>query len=253
MRRAIRAFAVMSRHLVSRSPPTGEACTSGQPPPARGDGPRIATGRPVVAHTTFRVCLALSAQATPPASEQAQIEQIRQRIEALEQRMLDELAALRTELAARESATAATPAAQAIAPRAAVTGAGQGDTFSRDRESVARIDNVPTDVGPQGFVAIPGTPARAKLDGYAKLDTIVDAKPAGNTDQFVPSTIPIGLPDALQTASTTMHIRQTRLNLDFRSPTEIGEFRSFVELDFFGSSGRSIRGCAISTVRSPTC
>ena len=195
--------------------------------------------------TTASVCLALcvlapttsaSAQATEPASEQARIEQIRQRIEELEKRMLDELAALRAELATRQAVAGPAPSPQPPPP-ATVSGAAQGDTFSRDRESVARVNNAPTEVGPLGFLNIPGTSARVKVDGYAKLDTIVDAKPAGNTDQFVPSTIPVGLSDALRTAATTMHVRQTRLNLDFRSPTEVGEFRTFAELDFYGSGG----------------
>ena len=178
-----------------------------------------------------------AAQPPLPVSEQAQIEQIRQRIEALEQRMLEELSALRNDLAAREAAAPGAQPAPAAPPLASVSGAAQGDTFSRDCESVARVNNAPTDAGPQGFLAIPGTPARVKVDGYAKLDTIVDTKPAGNPDQFVPSSIPIGLPDALRTATTTLHIRQTRVNLDFRSPTELGEFRSFAELDFYGAGG----------------
>ena len=190
------------------------------------------------------ICLAVLLASAPrialaQGSEPAQIDEIRRRIEALEQRMQQEIAALRAELAARESMagvqrpTAPQPAPSQPAPSAV----DQGDTFSRDRESVARVNNVPPEAVPQGFLSIPGTPARMKVDGYAKLDTIVDGKPAGNTDQFVPSSIPVGLADSLRTASTTMHIRQTRLNLDFRSPTELGEFRSFAEFDFYGSSG----------------
>jgi hypothetical protein len=100
------------------------------------------------------------------------------------------------------------------------------------------VNNAPTDPSFQGFVAIPGTPARVKVDGYAKLDTIIDSKPAGNTDRFIPSTIPVGLTDAQRSPSTTMHVRQTRLNLDFRSPTELGvDFRTFAEIDFYGTSG----------------
>ena len=93
------------------------------------------------------------------------------------------------------------------------------ETFARDAETVARIDNRPLDPAMQGFMAIPGTPARVKVDGYAKLDSNIDTKPAGNPDRFVPSTIPIGLSDAQQTASSTMHVRQTRINVDFRIPT----------------------------------
>ena len=103
---------------------------------------------------------------------------------------------------------------------------------------MARVNNQPLDPALQGFLAIPGTPARLKFDGYAKLDTIVDTKPAGNSDTFVPSSIPVGLTDAERVASSTLHVRQTRLNLDFRSPTEFGaDFRTYAEIDFFGTSG----------------
>ena len=202
------------------------------------DGTRVppATSTACVALFVLAASTA-AAQTPPPVSEQAQIEQIRQRIEALEKRMLEELSALRPSspharrphperrprrprLHRRQSAVLA---ARAIPSRAIVRASPASTTPDRRR--------------PQGFLAIPGTPARVKVDGYAKLDTIVDTKPAGNPDQFVPSSIPIGLSDALRTATTNLHIRQTRVNLDFRSPTELGEFRSFAELDFYGAGG----------------
>src|SRR4029078_11165746 len=96
-------------------------------------------------------------------------------------------------------------------------------------------DNKPIDPALQAFILIPGTPARMKIDGYAKLDTIIDTKPAGNTDRFIPSTMPVGLSEAEQNPSTTLHIRQTRINVDFRSPTTLGsDLRTFAEIDFFG-------------------
>jgi hypothetical protein len=165
---------------------------------------------------------------------------LKQRLEELERTTAAGIASLRREIATAEGTA---PATAITAPAGQATQAAQADerkpeTFARDGETVARVDNRPIDPALRGFIAIPGTPSRLKVDGYAKLDAIVDTKPAGNPDRFLPSTIPIGLTDTQQTASTNLHIRQTRINIDFRSPTELGsDFRTFAEIDFFGASG----------------
>ena len=160
------------------------------------------------------------------------LEDLKRQLSALERDTAGQIAAIRQQIAALESA-APGPAAASVQTAAPVPPA--QETFARDRETVARVDNAPLDPALQGFVPIPGTLARVKIDGYAKLDTIVDSRPAGNPDRFIPSTIPVGLTDAQETPSTTLHIRQTRLNLDFRSPTSIGsDLRTFAEIDFFG-------------------
>jgi hypothetical protein len=186
---------------------------------------------------------AAGAQAPSQASV-LRIEDLKRQLEDLERKLALEIAAVRQQISVLEAqggppATPSGAAAVQAAAGAPVNQAPAGDeTFSRDRESVARVDNRPLDPAMLGFIAIPGTPARVKVDGYAKLDTNIDTKPAGNPDRFVPSTIPVGLTDAQQTASSTMHVRQTRINVDFRSPTELGsDFRTFAEIDFFGSGG----------------
>jgi hypothetical protein len=76
-----------------------------------------------------------------------------------------------------------------------------------------------------------------KLGGYVKVDLIHDFDAIGSTDNFDPRTIPT---DGTDGSNTRMHARQTRLNLDFRTPTSSGDMRFFVEGDFFGS-GNSFR------------
>ena len=174
---------------------------------------------------------AAGAQAADAARNSA-LEDLKRQLAAIERDTAAQIAALRQQITALESAR---PGPAAVAPQAGPPAPSGQETFARDRETVARVDNVPLDPALQGFVAIPGTPARVKIDGYAKLDTIVDSRPAGNPDRFIPSTIPVGLTDAQETPSTTLHIRQTRLNVDFRSPTTIGsDLRTFAEIDFFG-------------------
>jgi hypothetical protein len=207
------------------------------------------TDRPIVPPLRPYVGLAFALAAflvAPPASMAQDtssvqtVEELQRRLNEIELAMQAQIAALRQQIADLGGAKppVAQPAASPTAQLAVVGGAAEETTFARDRESVARVNNQPLDPTLQGFLSIPGTPARVKVDGYAKLDTIVDTKPAGNPDQFVPSSIPVGLTDAERVASSTLHVRQTRLNLDFRSPTELGaDFRSYAEIDFFGASG----------------
>ena len=172
-----------------------------------------------------------SAQPADVAQKSA-LDDLKRQLTELERATAAQIAVIRQQIAALESAgpAVAGPGVQPAPPVEL-----QEETFARDRETVARVDNAPLDPAYQAFVSIPGTPARVKIDGYAKLDTIVDTRPAGNPDRFIPSTIPVGLSDAQRTPSTTLHIRQTRLNLDFRSPTSLGsELRTFAEIDFFG-------------------
>jgi hypothetical protein len=190
---------------------------------------------------------ATAAQSATPAAPQS-IDDLKRRIEELERVTKAQIDALRAQVAQQEADLArlrtAPPAApdagppQQISDRTVVSATASQETFNRDRETAARVDNVPIDPAMIGFFAIPNTPARLKVDGYAKLDTIFDMRPAGNADQFNVGGIPINLPEAQRVANTNIHARQTRVQLDFRSPTgTTSEFRAFAEIDFFGSSG----------------
>ena len=113
-------------------------------------------------------------------------------------------------------------------------------TFSEDSEAAARYDNLPLDPKYRGFFRLPGTQTILKIGGYFKTDFIYDLKPAGNTDAFVPASIPI--PQVVTINNTTISVRPTRLNLDFRIPnTRIGEVRLYVEGDLFGTNSTTPR------------
>jgi len=103
-----------------------------------------------------------------------------------------------------------------------------------------RYNNVPLDPKYQGFFRLPGTQTILKIGGYFKTDFIYDLKPAGNGEAFVPASIPI--PQLVTVNNTTVSIRPTRMNLDFRIPsTRIGEVRFYVEGDLFGSNSTTPR------------
>lgn len=113
-------------------------------------------------------------------------------------------------------------------------------TFSEDSVAAPRYDNVPLDPKYQGFFFLPGTQTILKIGGYFKTDFIYDLKPAGNTDAFVPSSIPI--PTVVGVNNANVSVRPTRLSLDFRVPsTRIGEIRFYVEGDLFGTNSTTPR------------
>lgn len=185
----------------------------------------------VTLFTVMSVAATASAQSTA-SSQKPSLDDLKRQLAEFERTTTAQIAAFREQIAALD------PSGSGAAPssvQAAVPTASTQETFARDPETVARVDNKPIDPALQGFIPISGTPARMKIDGYAKLDTIIDTKPAGNSDRFIPSTMPVGLSEAEQNPSTTLHIRQTRINVDFRSPTSIAsDLRTFAEIDFFG-------------------
>src|SRR5262245_9573222 len=72
-----------------------------------------------------------------------------------------------------------------------------------------------------------------KFGGYLKVDVIHDFDNIGSADSFVTTTIPTTPTDEINGNTTRIHARQSRLNLDVRGPTSKGDFRGFVEGDFF--------------------
>ena len=94
--------------------------------------------------------------------------------------------------------------------------------------------------GPQTIPPLPNLewgfgPYKLKLGGYVKLDAIHDFNQIGSTDSFDPRTIPVVHDSTVPEDNTTLHARQTRINLDVTGP-----MRVFVEGDFFGD-GNSFR------------
>ncbi len=87
---------------------------------------------------------------------------------------------------------------------------------------------------PPGWWLIPSTDTRFKFGGYVKLDFIHDFNPIASPDFFDVSKIPT---DGSKGQSSHLHAKETRLNLDVRTDTKVGELRAFVETDFYGTNG----------------
>ena len=114
------------------------------------------------------------------------------------------------------------------------------ETYSQDPQAAPRIDNVPLDPNFPGYFRLPGTKTLLKIGGYFKTDFIRDLRPAGDTERFIPASIPV--PTSGNGTNSTVSVRPTRLNLDFLIPLEdLGSVRFFVEGDLFGSSSTTPR------------
>lgn len=87
---------------------------------------------------------------------------------------------------------------------------------------------------PPGWWLIPKTETRFKVGGYVKFDLIHDFNPIGSPDFFDVSKIPT---DGSKGQTTHMNGKETRLFLDVRNDSKVGELRAFVEGDFYGSGG----------------
>lgn len=114
------------------------------------------------------------------------------------------------------------------------------ETYSQDPEAAPRMDNAPLDPRYPDYFRLPGTQTFMKIGGYFKTDFIRDIRQAGDTERFIPSSIPVPTPTGV--TNSTVSIRPTRMNLDFLVPSEaLGKIRFYVEGDLFGSSSTTPR------------
>ena len=114
------------------------------------------------------------------------------------------------------------------------------DTVKEDDLAAPRPGNAPLDPSYRGFMQLFGTKTWVRLGGYAKLDSIVDSTKVGNPNTFLTSRIPVeGEADHGKDEQFALHAKQTRLNLELRSPTDFGSLKIYYENDFFGNSDQS--------------
>ncbi len=111
------------------------------------------------------------------------------------------------------------------------------ETVMEDNHAAPRPGNAPIDPTYAGFMPLFGTKTWLRLGGYAKVDSILDSTKVGNPNKFVTGGIPVeGEANYGKSEEFTLHAKQTRINLELRSPTSLGSLRVVYENDFFGSS-----------------
>ncbi|MEM9375251.1 MAG: DcaP family trimeric outer membrane transporter [Pseudomonadota bacterium] len=86
-----------------------------------------------------------------------------------------------------------------------------------------------------GSLVIPGSTASVRIGGYVQGDMGYDFDSLGFSDALNLRTVPL---DGTQSDGEQVfrsHARYSRLNFDIRDETRFGLFRTFLEVDFFGS------------------
>jgi hypothetical protein len=89
-------------------------------------------------------------------------------------------------------------------------------------------------------IPIPGTEARFRISGFAKLDYVQDLDYVGDRFEFELATIPVeGTPEAALNGRSTLHAKQSRIGFDFRATARNEKrgwefpLQAFLEIDFF--------------------
>jgi DcaP outer membrane protein len=132
------------------------------------------------------------------------------------------------------------PSAVKLSPEQLHTAVGKEtaeyETLSEESEPVPRLYNAPLEATYPGFFVLPGTQTMMRINGNLKTDFIFDPRPAGVSDSFIPSSIPI--PQGSSTNNFNVGIRESRFSADLRIPvSNIGMARTFIQFDFFGANG----------------
>ncbi len=143
-------------------------------------------------------------------------------------------------------AEAATPSEQAASAPQSATGEQTPQETPKKKDDGSHPAHGPTGkaepaatAGEKGIIpkaiAIPGTDLTLTIGGYAKVDFIQDFSGIGNAFDFQTNSIPAeGTSAAEESGRTTIHARETRVNMDLRSHSGATKFRVFVEGDFYG-------------------
>jgi len=84
-----------------------------------------------------------------------------------------------------------------------------------------------------GSIRVPGTNTALKVGGQARMTLVHTLEPLGVDDRFITSSIPVdGSQVAGEAARAVYTPIASRVNLDVRTPTGVGDIRAFIEWDF---------------------
>ncbi len=165
---------------------------------------------------------------------ESRVQQLEQRLEQAEKRAADAEAALAKTQA--PSAAGAGPAPAAIAAQPATVTTAPAPVPVRHYHDQASTPHGEGDGKFPNSWPIPGTDSYLAIGGYVKGDFIQDFDSVGNDNQFSTNSIAIdGSAASDLDGQSTLNARETRFNLDFHKPTELGNLRAFIEGDFAGS------------------
>ncbi len=118
------------------------------------------------------------------------------------------------------------------------------ETVATLQERLAAIPEDPVSaLGEEGFpgsIRVPGTNAAMKIGGFVKGTLVKSFDPLATTDRFIVGSIPVGDSEPGAEEQSSLTANQSRVNLETREKTGVGDLRAFVEADF-ASSGDTFR------------
>lgn len=135
---------------------------------------------------------------------------------------------------AKASAAAPAPAVAPVATVVAAPAPAPAAAPAIDTSNFVTKGDLP------GSFKIPGTDTSIKFGGYAKLDAIGDISGGGlgGTPAVFPAISVRGANNqSKREGQWWLTARQSRLNLETRTPTDYGPLKIFVEGDFYGAGG----------------
>lgn len=159
-------------------------------------------------------------------SQKKQIEDQRKLLQSFGQR-LDELAQQQ-------------PAESAAAPPKSKEELALLERVSKLEEKLKEQPEAPADVlragDFPGSIRIPGSNMAGKVGGFVRLGFVDSIDPIVSDDRFIVGSIPVEEGDTGQ-QGTTISAKRSRVNLDMRMDSSVGQFRAFIEGDFAGDGG----------------
>lgn len=180
---------------------------------------------------TFLSCLVMGTSlcsTSALAATDAEFEALKAQLKAV----TDRLATLEKEQAEQKAAAAAAPQGRVMAAIPSATGKAPNPANPGEGQPVVG-GSMP------GSFKLPGTDTSIKFGGYAKLDAIGDINNSHGGQFANFGTIPLdGSAADRHEGKFNAHARQSRLNMETRTPTAFGELKTFMEIDFFHGTAR---------------
>jgi hypothetical protein len=111
---------------------------------------------------------------------------------------------------------------------------------SKLEEELKKTPDAPADVlragDFPGSIHLPGSNMAAKVGGFVRLGFVDSLQPIASDDRFIVGSIPVEEGDEGR-QGTTISAKRSRVNLDMRMDSSVGQFRAFIEGDFAGEGG----------------
>jgi len=173
-----------------------------------------------------------------PALAESEIDELRAQLEALTllvEQQAEELRQLKRQQETTDPTADAAGGTQVADAQPVADGA-------TSRQPVGRFpdDAIVTAGSFDGSLRIPGDDASVRLGGFVRLEGSYDFDNMGIQDVTSVRTIPLDGAVEDNTRQARFHIRNSRLNVDYRKTTAFGPLRAFFEIDLFGGGGEFI-------------